>query len=190
MYQELIDHIRKFVALTDAEAEVLPGYIQVHSIKKKAYLLKEGQVCRWNYFVGKGCLRMFCINEKGTEQITQFGIENWWLSDYMSFDRQTASGFNIQAIEDAEVYAIAYEQQAALFTALPQMESYFRIVFQKAYAAWQVRLKYLYDFSKEENYLHFTGSFPGFVQRIPQYMLASYLGFTPEYLSELRKKHT
>jgi hypothetical protein len=68
------------------------------------------------------------------------------------------------------------------------MERYFRFVYQRAFGAMQMRIKYLYDFTKEEIFLHFIQHFPEFVQRIPQHLLASFLGFTPEYLSEIRKK--
>jgi CRP-like cAMP-binding protein len=131
---------------------------------------------------------MFYINEKGIEQTTQFAIENWWMADYMSFGSQTPSSFYIQAVENSDILSIDFHAQEKLLEEFPQLERYFRIIFQRAYASSQLRIKYLYDFSKEELYDHFNTHFPDFVQRIPQYMLASYLGFTPEYLSELRKK--
>ena len=162
--------------------------VKVSIVKKKAYLVTEGQICRSNYFVEQGCLRMYYINDKGNEQITQFALENWWLSDYMSFSMQSKAQFYIQAVENSEIIAISYDSQEELFEKLPQLERYFRMMMQRAYAASQMRFKYFYDYSKEENYRQFVALFPEFVQRIPQYMLASYLGLTPEYLSELRKK--
>lgn len=177
------------MSLTDDEALTLLSHVRPVTLKKKEFLLQEGQICKSNYFVEKGCLRMFFITEKGTEQITQFAIENWWLSDYMSFSNQSPSGFFIQALETTEVYAVDTHFQDPLFVELPQLEKYFRMVYQKALAASQFRIKYIRDLSKDEIYMHFVLNFPGFVQRVPQYMLASYLGLTPEYLSEIRKKH-
>jgi CRP-like cAMP-binding protein len=133
-------------------------------------------------------LRLFFINEKGIEQTIQFALENWWLSDYTAFSSQSPSGFYIQAIEKSEIYALDFTVQEELFQQFPQMESYFRIVHQRAHAAAQFRIKMLYNFSREELYHHFNNSYPEFVQRIPQYLLASFLGFTPEYLSEIRNK--
>jgi len=187
---KLIEHIKQYIVLNETEVQKVLTYVQPGQLKKKEYLLKEGQVCRSNYFVEQGCLRMFFINEKGVEQITQFAIENWWISDYMSFGNQTISPFYIQAIEATMIYAVDYFSQDELFRAVPPLEKYFRLVLQRAYAASQLRIKYLYDLSKEEHYQHFITGFPGFAQRIPQYMMASYLGFTPEYLSEIRKKNT
>lgn len=189
-YPNLIGHIQQYVTLSTTEIELLLTFLQPAALKKKDFLLKEGQVCKGNYFIESGCLRMFFVNEKGVEQITHFAIENWWMADYLSFIGQTPSQFNIQAIENTTVFAVDYQSQEELFRALPQLERYFRMVLLRAYAASQQRIKYVYDLSKEERYLHFTSNFPGFVQRIPQYMMASYLGFTPEYLSEIRKKNT
>jgi CRP/FNR family transcriptional regulator len=186
--QNLIDHIRKYVTLDESETQFLLNNVKVSTVKKKEFILQEGNVCKANYFVEKGLLRMFFINEKGVEQITQFALENWWLSDYMSFTMQAGAKFYIQAIEQSEIIAIPYHSQEELFQKLPQLERYFRMMMQRAYAASQMRFKYYYDHSKEENYRLFVSLFPEFVQRIPQYMLASYLGFTPEYLSELRKR--
>ncbi len=184
----LLSHIKKYIALDGKEIEQLTPYFKLTIHPKKDFLLEEGDICRHNFFVEKGCLRMYFINDKGTEQITQFAIENWWIADYMSFDRQTPSPFYIQAIENSEIISIDHLQQDELLKAIPKMERYFRLVLQRAYAAHQLRIKFLYDLSKEESYQHFISGFPGFAQRIPQYMLASYLGFTPEYLSEIRKK--
>jgi CRP/FNR family transcriptional regulator len=186
--QSFIDHIRKYVALSADDLQFLSANVKTITVKKKQFLLEEGKIGKANYFVEKGLLRMFFINDKGVEQITQFALENWWLSDYMSFTLQAPSHFYIQAIEVSEVVVVEYHNQEELFKKLPQLERYFRIIIQRAYAASQMRFKYFYDYSKEENYRLFVSLFPEFVQRIPQYMLASYLGLTPEYLSELRKK--
>ncbi|PQA60393.1 Crp/Fnr family transcriptional regulator [Siphonobacter curvatus] len=188
MHPHFIQHIRKYVELTEEEVQRLLAYLKPISVPKKAYLLEEGQICRANYFVEKGCLRLFYLTEKGTEQITQFALENWWLADYMSYATQQPSEFYIQALEPTEVFAIPADFQNQLYHEFPQLERYFRLMFQRALAASQRRLKFLHDYSKEESYRNFVAHFPGFTQRIPQYMLASYLGLTPEYLSELRKK--
>jgi CRP/FNR family transcriptional regulator len=189
MESNFIAHINKYLALTTAEADLIRSYTKIINVKKKDYLLKEGSICKSTYFVGSGCLRMFFINEKGVEQTTQFALENWWLADYMSFSLQSDSQFFIQAVEDSNIVAIEFRQQEALLMAVPKLERYFRLILQRAYAAAQMRVKFFHDYSKEESYRNFIALFPDFAQRIPQYMLASYLGLTPEYLSELRKKH-
>ena len=106
----------------------------------------------------------------------------------MSFQNQLPGDFYIQAVEQTELLSISYADQQQLLNTFPKMERYFRLVFQKAVAAAQLRSKYQHTYSKEEQFFHFRNKFLAFIQRIPQYLLASYLGFTPEYLSEIRKK--
>ena len=184
----LTTHIKKFTFLSEADETTLLSYVKPLQIKKKTLLLKEGQVCKANYFVEKGCLRLFFVDEKGAEQTSQFAIENWWITDYASFCNRVPSQFYIQAVEHSSIIAIERTVQEALFAQLPQLERYFRQVLENAYAASQQRIRYMFSLSKENMYKHFSASFPGFVQRVPQYMLASYLGLTPEYVSEIRKK--
>jgi len=185
----LINHIRKFTRLSDEEVPEVLSFFKETEVKKKENLLTEGQICRYNYFVLQGILRMFFVDEKGVEKTVQFGLEHWWLADYFSYQRRQPSAFCIQAVEASVIYSIDLQAQEQLLERFPQMERYFRMVHQTAHAASQMRLKFLYGFSREALYRQFSSSFPEFVQRIPQYLLASYLGITPEYLSELRAKN-
>jgi len=188
MDHTLLNHVRKFVELNEDEAQILEGSLRFKKLKRKEYVLRIGEICRGNYFVAKGCLRKFYLNENGTEQTIQFAIENWWITDFMSMEKEAPSEFFIQAVESSEVFFLSRESQEHLFAKVPKMERYFRIILQKSYAALQQRNKYIFSLSKEKFYKQFSDGFPGFLQRVPQYMLASYLGMTPEYLSELRSK--
>lgn len=184
----LANHINRFTTLSSSEKDLLSEFIQFNEVKNKEYLLKAGEVCKANYFVVKGCFRMYSYTDKGTEQIIQFGIDNWWIADYTSFETQQPSLFNIQALEAGVVGSLNRQVQDNLFVRLPKLERYFRYVLQRAYAATLMRVHFIFSESGEERYRHFNSSFPEFVQRIPQYMLASYLGFTPEFLSKIRAK--
>ena len=133
-------------------------------------------------------MRLYFINRNGQEQITLFGIENWWITDYSSLETGKPSSYYIQAIEDSEVISLDKKTLEELLVKVPKMERYFRLILQKAYAATMRRFEYVRDQTDEERYRHFVALFPGFVQRIPQYMLASYLGFTPQFLSKIRGK--
>jgi len=128
------------------------------------------------------------VTLKINEQITQFAIDNWWITDYFSFIDNKPSEYYIQAVERTEIQSINANSFEEIVKKIPQMERYFRINMQRALAASQLRVKYMFELSKEEFYTQFCISFPEFVQRVPQYMIASYLGLTPEYVSELRKK--
>ena len=131
---------------------------------------------------------MYFISKKGIEQITQFAIDGWWISDYQSLVNNIPSEYYIQAVEETKLISIEVNNFDILLTELPQVEKYFRKIMQKAIAGAQLRSKLMYEMSKEEFYVHFSSTFPEFMSRVPQYMIASYLGLTPEYLSELRKK--
>lgn len=188
MHKNLIQHIGKFVDISEDEAVILNKYTEIHHFKKKELLLNEGKVCKFLYFVEKGCLRMYLINKKGVEQITQFALDGWWISDYQSFLNRTPSDYFIQAIEESRIVFIENQSLNNLLIELPHLEKYFRTMMQKEVASAQFRSKLLYEMSKEEFYNHFSSAFPEFMLRVPQYMIASYLGLTPEYLSELRRK--
>ncbi len=188
MSEQFKAHINKFTTISDEEFPEILQFFQIKKINKKENLLNEGDICKSNYFVLKGILRKFFINEKGVERTTEFAIENWWMTETFSFLHQTKSEFYIQTVEKTELLFISYEQQEKLLIHHPVMEKYFRCIYQKAYAAAQMRIKFLYDFSREELYHYFRKAQPEFLQRVPQYLIASYLGFTPEYLSEIRRK--
>lgn len=188
MSENLTNHIKKFVHFSDEDNNEILKYFTAIKIAKKHNLLTEGKICKYNYFVSKGCLRLFFINDRGVEQTIQFALENWWLSDYTSFTLQKPSEFYIQAVEKSEVLAIDFLAQEQLLDRFLLMEKYFRKIHQRAHAAAQFRMKSLYQYSREELYYNFNKLYPEFVQRIPGYLLASFLGFTPEYLSEIKRK--
>jgi len=188
MKDNLIAHINKFVKLDEQEASLVCEDVSLIKVKKKQFILKADEICRANYFVSKGCMRLYFINRNGQEQITQFGLEDWWITDYSSLETGRPSIYYIQAIEDAELISLSKKTMEELLQKVPKLERYFRIIFQKAHTASMRRFEYLRDQTDEERYRQFVSLFPGFVQRIPQYMLASYLGFTPQFLSKIRGK--
>lgn len=184
-----IKHLQKYVKITkNEEAEIL-SFFERKIYTKKENLKDINTITKYHYFVMNGCLRMFFINEKGMEQTIQFALENWWITDYASFGKGLRSDFAIQAMEQTEVLQIDNSNQDKLLAAYPQLERYFRKMYQIAYGASQMRSKYLYEFTKEQFYAHFNDNFPDFSKRIPQQYLASYLHMTPEYLSEIKKKN-
>ena len=188
MFNEIVTHIRKFISLSDEEAALLVSKLFVKDVKKKAHLLRAGEVCNDNYFIAQGCFRLYLITPKGVEQVIQFGIEDWWITDYVSLKSGKPSDFYIQATENSSVVVLNRKVQEELFEQIPQLEKYFRMVLERAYAAQLNRIHYIFNLTGEENYKLMVKNYPGFVQRIPQYMLASFLGITPEFLSALRAK--
>src|SRR5690606_25707690 len=189
MFELFKTHLDKFITISDSEFAEILSFFEIRTIRKKENLLEEGQICKEHYFVLKGVLRKFFINEKGTEQTTEFAIESWWLTDNLAYEHQLKTGFYIQAVETSEILVITQKNQKQLLAQFPVLERYFRFIYQRAYAASQMRIKYIFSYSKDEFYFQLVKKYPEFVQRVPQYLIASFLGFTPEYLSEIRKKH-
>lgn len=181
-------HVAKFITVDEEEFLQIASFFQVVKVRKKENLLAEGQLCRYNYFVLTGCLRKFFINEKGTEQTTDFAIETWWATDTRAFEQQVKATLHIQAVENSTLMRIDHAAWLQLLRQHPVMETYFRIVYQRACAAAERRIRLLYEYSREEIFLNFYRDYPEFVKRVPQYLLASFLGFTPEYLSEIKGK--
>ncbi len=188
MAHSFYSHITKFTKLEEAEFEAVLPFFKTIKASKKENLLTAGQLCKTHFFVLEGCLRKFFINNKGVEQTTEFAIENWWLTDNIAYERGLPTEFYIQAVENSVVLVIDKQLQDKLLLEHPKLERYFRFIYQRAFAASQMRIKYLYDFSKEEAYFQLCKNQPEFVQRVPQYLIASFLGFTPEYLSEIRNQ--
>ena len=180
--------MRRFISLTAEEEALLVSKLSVKDVKKKEHLLQAGQVCHDNYFIVNGCFRLYLVTGKGVEQVIQFGIEDWWITDYVSFKNGKPSDFYIQATENAQVVVLNRKVQEELFVKIPQLEKYFRLVLEKAYSAQLTRIHYIFNLTGEEQYRLMVKNYPAFVQRIPQYMLASFLGITPEFLSALRAK--
>lgn len=188
IYQSLLDHIRRYVDLEPSEIEVLCSFLSHRYVAKKTFLLEPGKVCAANYFISSGCLRLFFITTSEQEQITHFGLENWWIADYGSLTSQRPSQYYIQAVEDTEIIELKASVQDELLAKVPKLERYFRLVLLRAYTASQRRIEFMNNLSGEDRYNQFTAMFPDFAQRVPLYMLASYLGFTPQFLSKIRAK--
>ena len=117
-----------------------------------------------------------------------FSIEDWWTADIGSFITQTPADFNVQCIENTEVIQFAYDDLEVLFEHVPKMERFFRKIIEKALVASQKRIVRNFSLSAKEQYLYFTRQYPKMEQRIPQYMIASYLGITKEFLSKIRSQ--
>ncbi|MEP2023705.1 MAG: Crp/Fnr family transcriptional regulator [Reichenbachiella sp.] len=186
--ERLFEHINKFSEVSEEDLKLIESVVSKKVIQKKDHLLTTGHKCHHKYFILSGCMRSYFVNKKGAEQIVNFGIENWWMTDYDSFVNESISHINIQALENCEVLRLSKSDFDDIVSISPALNNYFRVILEKRHIADQRRIQYMFNMSGEEIFDHFNNSNPDFVQRIPQYMLASYLGFTPEFLSKIRKK--
>ncbi|MFY0600877.1 MAG: Crp/Fnr family transcriptional regulator [Cyclobacteriaceae bacterium] len=186
MNTSLIDYIRRYIDLSDEECDLFHSFLKPRKIKKKEHLLQAGDICKSRYYISEGCVRLYYFDKKTNEQIIHFAIDNWWTTDYDSLINQAPSGLFIQAIEDTKILELRNESFEKLCNELPRVERLFRIIMEKTFIASQRRTAYMLSQSGKELYDTFTSENLGFTQRIPQYMLASYLGMTPEFISKLR----
>ena len=188
MFDVLLAHIQEKVTLSSADIDILKSFFIPKKLRKRQYVLQEGDVCKYLLFVEKGLLRMYHVDDKGTEHMIQFAWEGWWMADTYSFLSGDVSAYHIDAIEDAELLMITLPNFEALLLQLPVMERYFRILFQNNIISKERRLVNTISYSAEEKYTRLAAANPEMIQRIPQNLIASYLGVTPETLSRIRKK--
>ncbi|WP_070138189.1 Crp/Fnr family transcriptional regulator [Crocinitomix algicola] len=186
--EELFHHIQRYISISREEFLEIEHYFDVIKLSKKDHLQQYKNSSEYLFFVVSGCLHMYFINEKGDNQTVQFAIENWWMNDPLSFYHSHKTEFYFQAIEGCTILGITKQNQEKLLAFNPKIERYFRTLYQIAYGAALYRIKYIYEASKAERYFHFVQYYPEFAQRIPQYLIASYLGLSPEYVSEIRSK--
>lgn len=187
MTHQLYQYFNKYAPFTWEEIEAFCLHLETKTFARKEFLLREGDICRYQFFVHQGLVRSFYIDPKGNEQIVLFGIENWWVTNPESFVKANPSKWYIQALEKTTVWALSKSKLEQLFAHMPKLERVFRIMAENMLIAVLRRSEFRLQMNSEEMYQMVLRELPEFVQRIPQYMLASYLGMTPEHLSALRK---
>lgn len=188
MHLPLYHHLKRYIEIDPIKGEKISAYFQSLQTDKKEVLLAAGSRCDKLFFVLNGCLHACFIDDNGTEKTVQFALEGWWITDFLAFHQKALSNYTIQAVEASEVLMITHERQKQLLMDHPLMERYFRKVFEIGYGAALHRIQLMFNSSKEEIFYQFRAQYPEFVNRVPQYLLASFLGLTPEYLSKLRSR--
>jgi CRP-like cAMP-binding protein len=181
-------YLRQYIDLTKEEEALIVPKLKYRRYLKGQYIGQEGNVYRYNTYILKGKVRTFYLDDKGNEHIVSFGIENWWVGDLGSFVTQTPADFNVQCLENTQVLHMAHDDWQRLFDEVPKMERFFRLLTQNAYAKAQKRIVRNHSMSAKDRYLLFLEEHPQIAQRVPQYMIASYLGITKEFLSHIRRQ--
>lgn len=188
MHEFLIKHINSYTStpLTDSEIELIKNTFVHKTIRKKQYFLQEGQVCKYSGFIVKGAMRQYSVDDKGAEHIVRLSIENWWAVDRESFVMLTPSVYNIDAWEDTELLLITNSDSLEMRNQIPILAEWTRKLDENHAFAAQRRLSASISFSAEKRYADFADTYPEFLQRFPQHIIASYLGITKETLSRVR----
>ena len=188
MYELFFHKFNEKVNLSEEEEEFIKQYLTPKKLRKKQYLLQEGDVCKHIAFVEKGALKAYVVDDAGAESIIQFALEGWVISDLYSFLTGEPATYNIDALENAELVLISKSAHEELLKKLPKYETYIRLQITGAYIALQKRLTSIISLPLEERYKNFLALYPNIAQRVPQHMIASYMGLTPETLSRVRSR--
>ena len=188
--QPFLDHISRYIQLTTGEQSVFLSKVKFRKYLKGQFVVQNGDICRQESFVLSGCLKTFYIDNDGHEHIVMFAIEDWWTADLGSFISQSPADLNVQCLEDSELIQISYNDLQQLYIEIPKLERFFRIIIQNAFVAAQKRIINNLSLPAMERYIRFRDQYPKIEQRVPQYMIASYLGITKEFLSKIRAQLT
>ena len=187
MYELLFKKLDEKIQLTEEEKQLCKTFFIPKKLRKRQYLLQEGDVCKYVVFVEKGMMRSYTIDDKGVEHVIQFAFEGWWISDQYSFLTGQPSVYNIDALEDCELLLLTKQAEEEMMEKIPKFERFFRILLQANLINMQSRLMGSLSKSAEARYFDLIESCPTIPQRVPQHMMASFLGITPETLSRIRK---
>ena len=186
----LIDYFNKLIPLNIEETRLISGLFKPRLFRKRQYVLQEGDVCTQFYFVIRGCLRMYKIDEKGSTHILQFAAENYWINDLGSFHGVKPSSLNIDALEDTVVLQISRNDLISLYIQAPKFDRIFRVLLENSFIRLQERLLQNISSTSEERYQSFLEVYPHLITRLSQVQIAAFLGITPEFLSRLRNKRS
>ena len=187
MYDLLYNKINSLTPLSDVEFQKIKTFFMPKKLRKRQFLVQADEECKYLAFVDRGILRSYTVDSKGIEHVVQFAFEGWWISDLYGFFTGEPSTYNIDVIENSEVLILTHTNMEKMFVEVPKLERFFRILIQNSYIALQRRMAGTLTLSAEERYMKLLDQSPDIATKIPQHMVASYLGVTPETLSRIRK---
>ena len=184
----ILEYTGRFVSLNENEREEFAGAFREKKVKKRQLLVQPGFIARHRYYVLKGALRAYVIGDEGQDHTIQLAIEDWWISDYNSYIHQEPATMFVTAVEDSELLEISYDDEQTLKASNHKFETFFRIIAERSGTFMQRRVITNITKSAEERYSIFLNKYSSLAERMPQYVIASYLGMTTEFLSKIRNK--
>jgi CRP-like cAMP-binding protein len=188
MFDLFFSKFNEKVSLSAEEETFIKQYLTPKKLRKKQYFIQEGDTGKGICFVEKGALRAYVLDEGGAEHITAFAFEGYTIGDLYSFLHSEPATLNIDALEDCELMIISKQAHDELLQKMPKFETYIRLLVTDAYIALQRRTTTMISLPLEERYVAFTQMFPTMFQRVPQHMIASYMGLSAETLSRVRSR--
>ncbi len=187
-FQGLFDNIVRYVFLTEAEKERIASIFETQRIKRRQFIDQPGFVSSYRNYVVRGAFQSYYLDADGKEHTVQIAMDDWFVSDFYSYITQTPATLFVEALEDSLLLRTTYDKIEPLCKEMHALSEYFRITTERAFAFSRKRALSNLSLSAEERFLELEKRYPSMVQRIPQKVIASYLGMTPEFLSKIRKK--
>lgn len=188
MFTQIDENISRYISLSKEELDYFHSLLKLKKIKRKKLLLQAGEICDFEAYMVKGCARIYFLDKNGFEVDIMFAVEDWWVSDLASFTQQRPADLFIQTIEDCEMLFISYKDKEKLYKKIPKFERFYRILMQRSYDNTIKRLVSTIAKPAEERYNDFIKKYPKIPQRVPQHLIAAYLGISPEFLSKIRAR--
>jgi CRP-like cAMP-binding protein len=184
----IIDSITRHIHLSPDEKEHFIALLQPKSFKRKAFVLEDGQICKYSTFVIKGCLRGFTVDQNGLEHVLNFAPVGWWIADMYSLLSQKPGTLNIEALEDSDTLLLSKVNQEKLYHDIPKFERFFRIITENSLVSYQQRIIDNLSLPAEERYHNFCRRYPTLINTLPKKQIASYIGVTPEFFSRMQHR--
>ncbi len=188
MHPSISKHIKQYVDPSVLDLQRFNAALNEIAVAKGKFLLRPGTHVKHEYFVVKGCLKAYYIDDKGSNHIIQFAVEDWWIGDFDAFYNHNPSRLFIEAIEDAKLLSINYDRLQNIYKEAPIFERYFRILITHSFISQRERILSSLQKNNQERYIEFCTSYPNIENRVPNYDIANYLGISPENLSRVRRK--
>ena len=189
-FLEIKKYVTKYIQLTEKEESYFVTQVRITKVKRKEFIVRPGYTCKFRSYVVKGAMRAYLVDSKGQSHTIAFAIEDWWISDMNSYLNQEPATLFVEALEDSTLIQMDYLSEQQLLETIPKFERFFRIISQRSFAFLQRRMLSNLSKTAEERYDEFIQKYSSIANRVPQYTLASYLGFSTEFLSKIRNKKT
>lgn len=189
-FSPILEYIARYVQLNEDEIARFSSFLKITKVKKRQFIVQPGFVCKHKSYVVNGAFRAYLVDNEGKEHTQAFAIEDWWISDYSSLIYQEPATLFVEALEDSILIQIEFKDEQNFLKEIPKLEKFERIITQRSLAFQQKRLLSNFTKTAEERYDEFMSKYSAIAKRVPQYALASYLGFSTEYLSKIRNKKT
>jgi CRP-like cAMP-binding protein len=188
MFDPLLQNIRKHIPLSESEADLIASFLQVRKIRKNQLLVEPPYPSSAEHFISKGCFRSYYLDNDGIEHTLSFAIEGWWMTDLQSFFTGEPAKYHVESLEEGQVFMLKKEHLEELYLKIPVLNIYFRKLYQNAIVSQTERLLNVLSTTADERYIRFIAKYPALEKRLPQYLIASYLGVTPEFLSKIKSR--